>query len=256
MRNIWTLAVTVIRDTARKKIFYVVLLFGLSIISISPLIPTFELGSQARFLRDISLSLTSLFGVILAVILSINQVPGDVGKRTIYNLLSKPVSRLQYLVGKYLGILMTLAIILFVMGLEILVLIYARLQVFSPVIFQGVFAVFLESAIIAAFCLGLSTFVTVPVNAFATILFYMLCHVKTGFLHAKLIDEASGGLVKIASWTFYYVIPNLENFNLSEQVGYAGGVSWTFLARISGYALLFAVLFLIIGHLVFRVKDL
>ncbi|MBU4489130.1 MAG: hypothetical protein KKE79_00660, partial [Actinobacteria bacterium] len=66
MRNVWTLAMTVVRDTARKKIFYVVLLFGLAVVSISPLIPTFELGSQARFLRDISLSLTSLFGVVLA----------------------------------------------------------------------------------------------------------------------------------------------------------------------------------------------
>ena len=256
MRNVWTLAMTVVRDTARKKIFYVVLLFGLAVVSISPLIPTFELGSQARFLRDISLSLTSLFGVVLAIILSINQVPGDVGKRTIYNILSKPVNRLQYLAGKYLGILITLAIILLVMGLEILILIYARLQVFSPVIFQGVFAVFLESAIIAAFCLGLSTFATVPVNAFATIIFYFICHVKTGFLHGKLIDEASGGLVKIVSWVFYYIIPNLENFNLSEQVGYAGGVSWPFLARISGYAFLFVALFLVVGYLVFRVKDL
>jgi len=256
LRNVWTLAMTVVRDTARKKIFYVVLLFGLAVVSISPLIPTFELGSQARFLRDISLSLTSLFGVVLAIILSINQVPGDVGKRTIYNILSKPVSRLQYLAGKYLGILITLAIILLVMGLEILILIYARLQVFSPVIFQGVFAVFLESAIIAAFCLGLSTFATVPVNAFATIIFYFICHVKTGFLHGKLIDEASGGLVKIVSWVFYYIIPNLENFNLSEQVGYAGGVPWPFLARISGYAFLFVALFLVVGYLVFRVKDL
>lgn len=256
MRNVWTLAMTVVRDTARKKIFYVVLLFGLAVVSISPLIPTFELGSQARFLRDISLSLTSLFGVVLAIILSINQVPGDVGKRTIYNILSKPVSRLQYLAGKYLGILITLAIILLVMGLEILILIYARLQVFSPVIFQGVFAVFLESAIVAAFCLGLSTFAMVPVNAFATIIFYFICHVKTGFLHGKLIDEASGGLVKIVSWIFYYIIPNLENFNLSEQVGYAGGVSWPFLARISGYAFLFVALFLVVGYLVFRVKDL
>jgi ABC-type transport system involved in multi-copper enzyme maturation permease subunit len=256
LRNAWTLALTVIRDTARKKVFYVVLLFGLVVIAISPLIPTFELGSQARFLRDISLSLTSMFGVVLAIILSVNQLPGDIGNRTIYNVLSKPVGRLQYLAGKYLGILVTLAIILFLMGLEILVLIYARLQVFSPVIFQGIFAVFLESAIIAAFCLFLSTFATVPVNVFATIIFYFICHVKTGFLHAKLIDEASAGLVKVVSWILYYIIPNLENFNLSEQVGYGGGVTWPFLARIGGYAVLFAALFLAVGYLVFRVKDL
>lgn len=256
MRNVWTVAVTVIRDAARKKIFYVVFLFGLAVVALSPVLPTFEMGARAQFLRDVSLSLTSLFGVVLAVILSISQLPGEIDKRTIYNILSKPVSRLQYLMGKYLGILLALAIILLVMGLEILVLIYVRLQVFSPIIFQGVFAVFLESLVIAAFCLGLSTFATVPVNAFATMLFYMLCHVKTGFLHRKLVDEGGSGIVRVFSWAFYYIIPNLENFNISEQVGYGGGVSWTYLLRVTGYAALFIVVFLVIGYAVFRRKDL
>jgi ABC-type transport system involved in multi-copper enzyme maturation permease subunit len=256
VRNVWTLAITVIRDAARKKIFYVVFLFGLAVVALSPVLPTFEMGARAQFLRDVSLSLTSLFGVVLAVIFSINQVPGEVNNRTIYNILSKPVSRLQYLAGKYLGILLALAIILLVMGLEMLALTYLRLQVFSPVIFEGVFVVFLESLVIAAFCLALSTFATVPVNAFATVLFFLLCHVKTGFLHHKLVEEGGSGIVKALSWSFYYMIPNLENFNISEQVGYGGGVSWTYLLRVTGYAALFIAVFLLIGYAVFRRKDL
>lgn len=235
--------------------FYIVFLFGIAVVALSPLLPTFDLGARAQFLRDISLSLTSLFGVVLAVILSVNQVPGEVNNRTIYNILSKPVSRLQYLAGKYLGILVALFTILFVMGLEILVLIYVRLSVFSPIIFEGVFAVFLECAVIAAFCLALSTFATVPVNVFATVLFYLLCHVKTGFLHQSLV-EGTRGLVKVLAWAFYYIIPNLENFNLSQQVGYGGGASASYLVRITAYALLFTAIFLIIGYTVFRRRDL
>lgn len=255
MRNVVALASNVIRDAARKKVFYIVFLFGIAVVALSPLLPTFDLGARAQFLRDISLSLTSLFGVVLAVILSVNQVPGEVNNRTIYNILSKPVSRLQYLAGKYLGILVALFTILFVMGLEILVLIYVRLSVFSPIIFEGVFAVFLECAVIAAFCLALSTFATVPVNVFATVLFYLLCHVKTGFLHQSLV-EGTRGLVKVLAWAFYYIIPNLENFNLSQQVGYGGGASASYLVRITAYALLFTAIFLIIGYTVFRRRDL
>jgi ABC-type transport system involved in multi-copper enzyme maturation permease subunit len=255
LKNILTLAVNVIKDAARKKIFYVVFLFGLAVVALSPLLPTFELGARAQFLRDVSLSLTSLFGVALAVILSVSQIPGEVDKRTVYNLLSKPVSRLQYLAGKYLGILAGLALILLVMGFEILILIYVRLHVLTPLIFEGVFAVFLECAIIAAFCLALSTFATVPVNVFATVLFYLLCHVKTGFLHQKLV-EGTAGIVKIFAWGFYYIIPNLENFNLSQPVGYGGGASSGYLLRITGYAILFVAVFIMIGYLVFRRKDL
>lgn len=255
MRNVWTLAVTVLKDTARRKIFYVVFLFGIAVVGMSPLLPSFELGLRASFLRDVSLSLASMFGVVLAVVLSINQVSSDVEKRTIYNVLSKPVSRLQYLLGKYLGIAIALAMILAVMGLEILILVYARTRTFSPVIFQGIFSVFLEGLVIAAFSLCLSTFVSVPVNAFATVLFYLLCHVKTGFLYQKLVAE-TGGLLKVLAWPVYYVIPNLENFNLAEPVGYGGGVSTLQLFRITGYAAVFAALLLFIGFLIFRRKDI
>jgi ABC-type transport system involved in multi-copper enzyme maturation permease subunit len=255
LRKILTLTANVIKDSARKKLFYIVFLFGLAIVALSPLLPTFELGSKAQFLRDISLSLTSLFGVVLTVVLSVNQLPGEVENRTIYNILSKPVSRLQYMVSKYLGILGTLFIILLVMSLEILLLIYFRLRVFSPVIFQGVFAVFLECAVIAAFCLALSTFATVPLNVFATVLFYLLCHVKTGFLHQKLVTDV-GGVARVFSWSLYYMIPNLENFNLALPVGYGGGASTVYMIRITAYALLFSIIFLAIGYLVFRRKDL
>lgn len=256
MRNVVAIAVNVIKDTSRKKIFYVVFLFGLVVVALAPLLPTFELGSQASFLRDISVSLTSLFGVVLAVLLSVGQVPGEVDKRTIYNILSKPVSRVQYLLGKYLGIVVSLAAILFVMSLEIIVLLAVRVQVFSPVIFQGVFAVFLEACVISAFCLMLSTFTTVPINVFAAILFYFVCHMKTGFLHQRLVAGSMNGFLKVLAGAFYYVIPNLENFNISQQVGYGGGAGWWYMLRVTGYAVFFSAIFLLIGYATFRRKDL
>lgn len=255
MKNVLTIAVNVIKDTARKKLFYVVFLFGIAIITLSPLLPSFELGAKLQFLRDVSLSLTSLFGVVLAVIISVGQIPAEVDKKTIYNILSKPVSRIQYLLGKYLGILAALAIILFVMGVEVVLLIVIRLGTFSPVVFQGILAVFLECAVISAFCVCLSTFTTIPVNVFATILFYLLCHVKTGFLHEKLV-LGTKGVLKALAWAVYYVIPNLENFNIAEEVGYGKGVATWYMLRVSGYALLFVVVFLAIGYLFFRRKNL
>lgn len=219
------------------------------------MLPSFDLGVKAQFLRDISLSLTSLFGVVLAVVVSVGQIPGEIDRRTIHNILSKPVSRLQYYLGKYLGVLAVLAIILTVMGVEILVLIGVRAGVFSPVIFQGVFAVFLEAAVIASFCFFLSTFTGVTINVLAAAFFYMLCHVKSGFLHEKLVEGVSG-IARVFSWSIYYLIPNLENFNVSLQVGYGRGISWSYALRVTGYAALFSALLLFLGYLVFRRKDL
>ncbi|PKQ28456.1 MAG: hypothetical protein CVT63_02620 [Candidatus Anoxymicrobium japonicum] len=255
MRNTLAIAVNVVKDAARKKLFYVVFLFGIAVVALAPLLPTFELGASTQFLRDISISLTSLFGVALAVILSVGQVPGEVDRKTIYNILSKPVSRIQYLVGKYLGIVATLALILFIMGVETLIMLAVRVQVFSPVIFQGVFAVFLEAAAIAAFCLMISTFASAPINVFASILFYFACHIKSDFLHRSLVT-GTNWFLKGPAGAFYYALPNLENFNISQQVGYGSGVSTWYLLRITGYALLFTAIFIAIGYAAFRRKDL
>lgn len=255
MRNTLLIAGNVIKDAARKKLFYVVFLFGLAVIGLSPLLPTFDLGVRAQFLRDISISLTSLFGVVMAVVLSVGLIPGEVDRRTIYNILSKPVSRAQYLLGKYLGILGALAIILTIMAGEILILIGARVGVFTPVVLEGVLAVFLEAALIAAFSLALSTFAAVPINVFGTALFYLLCHVKTGFLHQKLVEGVSG-VLKVFTWGFYYLLPNLEDFSISQQVGYGNGVTWSYALRIAAYSALFSAVFLVIGFIVFRRRDL
>lgn len=255
MRNVVTLAGQVVRDAARRKVFYVVFLFGLAVVALSPLLPTFELGLKISFLRDASISLTSLFGVILAIILSAGQVSGEVDRKTVYNVLSKPVSRFEYLLGKYLGVLVSLAAILIVMGLEIILLIYVRLNIFSPVVFQGIFAVFLEVAIISAFCICLSTVTSVPVNVLAVILFYVVTHIKTGFLHQKLVEGVKG-FARVFTWAIYYLIPNLENYNISERVGYGHGATLHYTLRVTGYAVLWIVILFGIGYLLFKRRDL
>jgi ABC-type transport system involved in multi-copper enzyme maturation permease subunit len=255
MRNVLTLSWQVIRDAARRKIFYVVFLFGIAVIALSPLLPTFELGLKAQFLRDVSLSLTSLFAVVLAVIISVGQISSEIDRKTVYNVLSKPVSRFEYLLGKYIGVLASLAAILFVMGLEILLLIYFRVSVFTPIIFEGIFAIFLEAAVISAFCICLSTMTSVPVNILSVILFYLVTHLKTGFLHQQLIQGVKG-VAKVFSWAVYYLIPNLENFNISQSVGYSRGPGWIYMLRITGYALLFMAILFGIGLLLFRRRDL
>ncbi len=224
-------------------------------LALSPLLPSFELGLQLEFLRDVSLSLTSLFGAVLAVIVAVAQLPVEIEKKTIYNILSKPVSRLEYYVGKFLGVIATLAIILIVMGIEIILLIYFRLKTFSPIVFEGIFLVFLESCVIAGFCYFLTTFASIPVSVLAAIFFYVLCHVKTGYLYEKLVEDASGAL-RIIAWSVYYLIPNLENYNVSQQVGYGHGVPFGYVARVFSYALLFTALFIFLGYNVFRRKDL
>lgn len=250
MSNIRAIAGAVLRDTVRKRLFLIVLLFGVMLLGILPLIPSFKIGLRWQFLVDISLSITSIFVVVISVILSVNQIRGDMNSRTILNVLSKPVGRLQYLLGKYLGVLIALAVVLLFTGLEIVLIVYLKLQVFKPQAFMGIIAIFLEAAIITAFAISVSTFASTPIAVFSTVLFYILCH-DSSIVGESVLGGTGGGL-KVFAWGFEYLIPNLNMFNLADEIGYGSGVSWQTYLSLSGYALLFVAILLFVGYGVFR----
>lgn len=238
----------------RKKLFLIVLLFGIVLLGLVPILPSFELGLRWQFLVDLSLSLTSIFGAVLAVVLSVNQVRKDVDKRTIYNIVSKPVGRLQYLIGKYLGVVVALGMVLLVIGVEILLLVLLKLHVFKPQLLIGIITIFLEAALLSAFCLAVSTFASTPITVFTTILFYLLCH--NGMIMDESLLGARGGGWKVFAWGFEYLVPNLNRFNLADKIGYGNGISWVSLLMIMLYALLIIAFLLFVGYGVFRRNNL
>lgn len=254
MKNTWVVASTVLKDTVRKKLFLIVLLFGIIILGLVPILPSFELGLRWQFLVDMSLSLTSIFAVILAVVLSVNQIRRDIDKRTVYNVISKPVSRLQYIIGKYMGVVIALAAVLLIIGVEILLLVLLRLHVFKPQIFIGIIAIFLEAALLSAFCIAVSTFASVPISVFSTILFYLLFH-NGSIMEGDLLGARGGGW-KVLVWGLEYLVPNLNRFNLADEIGYGQGIAWSSVLMMVLYALLFIVFLLFIGYGVFRKSNL
>ncbi|MBN1288472.1 MAG: ABC transporter permease subunit [Actinobacteria bacterium] len=255
MKNIYIIASNVIRDAVRQKLFYVIFLFAIALVAISPMLPMLEESLKSQILIEVSLSVTSLFGLILTLALCITQITGEVTRKTVYNLFAKPVSRLQYIVGKYVGILLALAVILMILGLEVMVLIVLRLGLFSPSILLGIFAIFLECAVIAAFCLLLSTFTKPAVNAVVTLLFYFFCHMKSTFLFEHINQGGSGGPA-ILYYPLYYVLPNLENFNVFRRIGYGEAIPVSLVFQLTLYAAGFVLLMGTTSYLIFRRKDL
>ncbi|MBN2167959.1 MAG: ABC transporter permease subunit [Actinobacteria bacterium] len=255
MKNVYIIASNVIRDAVRQKLFYVVFLFAIALVALSPMLPTLEESFKSQILIEVSLSVTSLFGLILTLALCITQINGEITRKTVYNLFSKPVSRLQYIAGKYVGIMLALAVILLILGLEVMVLIVMRLDLFAPSILLGVFVIFLECAIIAAFCLVLSTITKPAVNAAVTLLFYFFCHMKSALLFQQISGGGSGGYA-IIYYPLYYMLPNLENFNVFRQIGYGEAVPVSLVFQLTLYAAGFVLLFGAISYLIFRKKDI
>ena len=110
MRAIRTVAVNVFRESVRDRVLYNLVLFAVLLIASSYLLGQLTAGQDVKIIKDLGLAATSVFGLFIAIFIGIGLVSKEVERRSIYALLSKPVSRPQFIAGKYAGLVLTLAV--------------------------------------------------------------------------------------------------------------------------------------------------
>jgi hypothetical protein len=110
MRAVRHVAVNVFRESVRDRVLYNLVLFAVLLIGSSYLLAQLTAGQDVKIIKDLGLAAMSLFGLFIAVFIGIGLVSKEVEKRSIYALLSKPISRPQFIAGKYAGLVLTLAV--------------------------------------------------------------------------------------------------------------------------------------------------
>src|SRR5688572_14131537 len=121
MRAISWVAVNVFKESVRDRVPYNLVLFAVLLISSSYLMGQLTAGQDVKIIKDLGLAATAAFGLFIAIFIGIGLVSKEVERRSIYALLSKPISRPQFIVGKYAGLVLTLAVNLAVMTAAIYV---------------------------------------------------------------------------------------------------------------------------------------
>ena len=119
MRSIGVIALNVFRESVRDKVLYNLVLFAIVLMGASYLIGQLTAGQDVKIIKDLGLAATSIFGLFIAVFIGIGLVSKEVEKRSIYSLLAKPIERYHLVVGKYLGLVLTLAVNLAVMAVAL-----------------------------------------------------------------------------------------------------------------------------------------
>ena len=112
----WVVATTTFHEAIRRKWMTALLGFAVVMLGVSTFFTWMQPGSQQKFLRDYGLGFTVIMTLIAAVFLGVALIPPEIERRTIFTILSKPVTRLEFLIGKYLGLMLTLALNLAVMS--------------------------------------------------------------------------------------------------------------------------------------------
>src|SRR6476659_7502015 len=189
MKAIAAIAINVFRESVRDKVLYNLVAFAILLIGGSYLIGQLTAGQDLKIIKDLGLSATAIFGLFIAVFIGIGLVSKEVERRSIYSLLSKPIHRYQIVLGKFVGLVLTLAVNLTVMAVAIYAVIGLMLALgdstlaaaadarpLYPALVKAVGMIFVELSLVTAIALFLSTFSTPIVAAALTFGIYIIGH--------------------------------------------------------------------------------
>lgn len=252
--RIWPIAVNTLREAIRNRLLYALLFFALAVIGTSVLIANLSYVEAERIIQDVGLAAMKLFSVGIAIFVGIGLIHGEVERRTVYTILSKSVTRTEFLLGKYLGLLLTLWLQLALMACAFAGVSLAAGAPLSLAHAATIWLIAVELALVVAVATLFSTFTTPMLAALFTLGVYCIGHL-TRDLHA-LGQQAGEAGVRDVTRVLYKVLPDLDSFDLSVQAVHGlplapGDVGWPMLYGV-GYV--FAVL--IVATFVFRVRDL
>ncbi|MCX7011303.1 MAG: ABC transporter permease [Candidatus Sumerlaeota bacterium] len=115
MKTIAAIAWNTFREAVRSRILYLILIFALLLMASSGIVRDLSIAAHDRVVRDFGLLCINLFGLAVAILVGIGSVYNELDKKSIYTIVSKPIARWQFLLGKYFGLLLTIYVIIFIM---------------------------------------------------------------------------------------------------------------------------------------------
>jgi ABC-type transport system involved in multi-copper enzyme maturation permease subunit len=242
-------------EAIRRKDIYVMLILSGLIIVLTGMFNAFGVSEIRKFMTDVSLSIINFFTIIITVLVSARQLPYEIEHRTLYPMLAKPIGRLQFLVGKFLGI-MAMSTITLLIFFAVAAVVFAAFGIpLKGVFFQSVYFRWMSLFVISSMTLFLSLVFTHAANV--TICLLLCIGASTFARTIVLVYNSVAPLQQKIITAAYWIFPHLDIFDLSKRVvqGWPPVSTWT-TGAITIYALIYATIFLGLAYLRFRRQPL
>lgn len=240
IRAPWAIAVYTWREGMRKKtligffVLCILVIFGSNVMtSFMTELPETSIATdvEARLIKDICITTISIFGVLITIFISASVVPTEVENKVVYTVLSKPVRRFHYLLGKFVGVQLVVLVNLLLMGALFFVAIYFKQQVLPTLLIWAVFLTYLEFLVVSALTFAVAATSSSSVLPTISGLFIYIVGNLTTYLEgvadrAKLAAQGTGGfsaenIIANIAYVLQLILPNLQNFSIRNQIVHA-----------------------------------
>src|SRR5947209_5433719 len=244
--RIFAITSNTLTELTRQKVFYVLLIFALVLIGSSVFMARFSFQQEFQILKDVSLGAMSIFSSLLAIVATARLIPQDIEDRTVYTILSKPVPRFEYLLGKLFGILALLALCMLLMNVLFFALLYMREQtVLSETsrqmasvpheqleaalrgirdsalnfdLLPAIATIYFKACLLAALTLFVSTFATTNLFTIIVMVFvYFIGHLQATAREYWLHSQGGDWTVQVFLAVVALLFPDLQAFNLIDD---------------------------------------
>lgn len=252
-RAVFAIAANTFREALRDKILYLLFVFGIILIAASRVISWLTVGAEIKIIIDVGLAAISVFGVLTAIFIGISLVQKEIERRTVHTIITKPVHRYEFILGKFAGLALTLFVMVAVMSIILQGTVYLKEQHLSWPVMRACVLVFVELLVIVSVAIVFSSFSTPILSFLLTLLIYVIGHVSYGLV--DLAEKAPSGSARILLKTLYYLLPNLESFNLKAAAVHDLVVPQGFMLASIEYGLAYTATMLLLATVIFQRRD-
>jgi len=251
-----TIALNTFRESVRDRVLYNLILFVLILVAASVFVSDLSLDMESQFTAALGLGAMLVFGALIAIFIGVGLVYKEIDKRTIYNLLSKPVHRHEFIIGKYAGLCLTLLVntVVMVLGTELaLWYVNGKFVPLQTSVLAASFLVFCELALLVAVALMFSSFTTPLLAALFSFAIYLIGHFSKDLLEMATLSNSS--LTRVILTTLYYLLPNLSNFGFITEASHGRIVPMRMAVSATIYAIVYIGILLSATVLIFHKRN-
>jgi len=257
MRRVGVVALNTFREAVRDRVLYNLLFFALLMMAAAVAVGQISIGIEQTVIVSLGLTAISVIGLLISVFIGVALVSKEMDKRTLYALLAKPVRRWEFLLGKFAGLVLTLAVNTAAMAVGLLlVMIYVKhsLERSDAVVLVAVYFILLKLALIVALALLFSCFTTPLLAILFTVGFYIVgLYVQE--LRNLPVEVMSPAMSAFTKW-LSYLLPNFENFNVMAMAAHGRAVSGALILQNTLYTVVYCTIVLAAAAAVFSRRNL
>lgn len=249
-----TLAKYTIKGYIKERVLLVVLIFGFLLMVASYVLSPLAVGAQQKIVVDIGLAAIPLFGVLLIVLLGAGTFYQEREHGILKGLLVKPVTRADFVVGKWIGTVLTVTLVMALMAVVYTLVMWIGGAAFSKTIFWAIYLSVFEIAIVAAVLSFYSSFTSPILASFFTVFTAAAGHLSKDLL--TFAERFDGASPKFFAHVAYYLLPNLGLFNIREEAVHGLPLADGFIGSVTVYGLFYTAVLLFLAAFIFKLKEI